>query len=268
MPTVTLAPGRVIHFLEFHPERTTPEGKPTVLLLHGLGATGESWMLQIPPLLEAGYPVLAPDARGFGKSTYPGKANIALMAADMAALLSTLHIHAVIVVGISMGGAIALQFALDHPDKIVKLALTNTFARLQPQSWRIWLYFAMRMVLVHTLGLPSQARFVAQRIFPLPEQTALRDALIAQICQADPRGYRATMRAIARFNVLPRLGEIKAPTLVVTAEDDRTVPVINQAPLAAGIPNARQVLIPGTGHGVIAEKPEIFNEILLGFLSE
>ena len=67
MAILELEPGLTIHYLDFN-----PGGYPAVLLLHGLGATGNSWQLQFHPLIEAGYRVLAPDMRGFGQSNFPG----------------------------------------------------------------------------------------------------------------------------------------------------------------------------------------------------
>lgn len=165
-----------------------------------------------------------------------------------------------------MGGVLAQQLILDHPDLVRRLVLVNTFACLRPERLEVWLYFAWRFLLVHTLGLPVQARAVASRIFPAPHQAALRQVLIDQIQQADPRGYRAALRALARFDVRRRLGEIDRPVLIVTAEQDTTVPPKNQAVLSRDIPGARQVFIPNAGHAVTVDQPVIFNSLLLEFL--
>jgi pimeloyl-ACP methyl ester carboxylesterase len=218
--------------------------------------------------MRAGFRVLAPDARGFGRSTFPQvRLTVPVMAGDMITLLERLQAGPACVVGISMGGAVALQLALDCPQVVRRLVLVNTFARLRPQSPQVWLYFALRFLLVHTLGLATQARAVARRIFPRPDQLDLRDRLIEQILQADPRGYRAAMRALALFDVRARLGGIACPTLVISGERDTTVPVPLQRALAESIPHARQILIPGAGHAVIAERPDDFNRILIDFLS-
>jgi pimeloyl-ACP methyl ester carboxylesterase len=243
MPVLQLTQGNTLHYLDYH-----RDASPVVLLLHGLGATCESWLLQIPALTGGGFRILAPDARGFGKSTYPGGGTtIAEMAGDMARLLEHLETGPAYVVGISMGGTLALQLALDFPVLVDRLVLVNTFACLRPERLSIWLNFALRFVLVHTLGLQIQARTVARRIFPRSDQELLRKVLFEQICQADPKGYSAAMRALARFNVLHRLGEIHVPTLVITGELDGTVSPKNQRILADRIPNARQEVIPGAG---------------------
>lgn len=262
MPDLNLSPNLTLHYLEHH-----PGGAQTVLLLHGLGATGASWEFQFQPLVEAGFHVLAPDARGFGASSYPGKTSVADMAGDMAALLEHLGASPSHVVGISMGGTLALQLAVDHPGMVKKLVLVNTFASLRPEKISVWLYFAIRFALVHTLGLPAQARAVAQRIFPKADQEELRQALISQILQADPRGYRAAMRALGMFDIRRELSGIRAPTLVITGSSDTTVPLKTQKVLSENIPQASTRLVPDAGHAVIVEKPHIFNQILLDFLT-
>jgi len=239
-----------------------------VLLLHGLGANGSSWILQIPALVDAGYHVIAPDIRGFGQSTYPGgKVRISDLAADMVRLLDHLKTSPARVVGISLGGTVALQIALDAPAQVKSLVLVNTFASLRPKSLEVWIYFALRFLLVHTLGLPVQARAVANRIFPGADQDVLRQELIKQICQADPNGYRAVMRALAVFNVAKRLGEIQIPTQIITSKDDTTVPCDVQLELVHGLPAAEHILIPDAGHAAIVDQPELFNCHLLEFLN-
>jgi 3-oxoadipate enol-lactonase len=263
MPSVTTAPDQTIFYREYN-----PNGKPAVLLLHGLGATGESWAYQVPELEKAGFRVIAPDARGFGRSSYAGKTSVQRMAADMAALLERLEISRVHAVGISMGGTIALQLALDYPDCVDRLVLVNTFAQLRPKSLRSWMYFLLRFLLIHTVGIHTQAKTVARRVFPRPDQAWLRQELMAQIHQANARGYRATMRALGLFRVEKRLGEMDSPTLVVTGEKDNTVAPENQLVLVEKIRSARHVTIPGGGHAVAVDQPAAFNQVLLEFLTE
>jgi pimeloyl-ACP methyl ester carboxylesterase len=264
MTDLNLPNGVRLHYFQ-----SAKQTRQTILLLHGLGASCASWSLQIPVLEAAGYSILAPDARGFGQSSYPGgNTSIAEMSADFAALLDRLKTGPVDVVGISMGGTHALQLAISRPELVGKLVLVNTFSRLRPSSPNEWFYFAIRFVLVHTLGLNLQAQTVAQRIFPGPEQDEFRKAFLEEIMQADPRGYRAAMRALAGFNADPNLASIHCPTLVITSSDDTTVNPNIQKALVQGIPNARQVLVDNAGHAVIATQAEKFNQILLAFLRE
>ncbi len=164
------------------------------------------------------------------------------------------------------GRAIALQLTLEHPEIVENLVLINTFATLRPERPGVWLYYAGRFLMIHTLGLDVQSRVVARRIFPREDQESLRKILIGQICQANLKGYRATMRALARFEVTTRLGNIRQPTFVITGSKDTTVTPTNQRKLAQGIPHARQVFIEGGGHAIIAEQPELVNNYLVEFL--
>ena len=251
-----------LHFLDPH-----PAGHPAVLLLHGLGANSASWTLQLPPLIEAGFRPITPDAPGFSRSPYDGKGwSIPAAAQAMADLLAELQAGPAHIVGISMGGVIAQQMVFDFPQLIRKLVLVSTFAALRPESLGSWAYLLGRFVMVHTLGLPAQAKVVARRIFALAEQEELRQMLITTITQSDPRAYRAAMRALALFDSRKRLAEIKVPTLVITADRDTTVPPPRQKLLVEGIPGARQVVISNAGHAVSVEQPEAFNRELLAFL--
>jgi 3-oxoadipate enol-lactonase len=240
-----------------------------VLLLHGLGANAESWSLQFPALSQAGFRPITPDVPGFGASRYDGHGwTIKRMAAEMAGLVEELNCGAVHVVGLSMGGTIAQQFALDRPDLTRKLVLVSTFAALRPGSLEGWIYFINRFLLVNTLGLHAQAKAVALRIFPEPSNASLRDMLIETISTADPRAYRQAMTSLGLFNSVKRLGEIQAPTLVVMGEKDTTVSPSRQQVLVDGIPNSSRLIIANAGHAAPVDQPDIFNRNLLAFLEQ
>lgn len=246
-----------------------PKGSPAVLLLHGLGADGSSWALQFDSLVEAGFRPIAPDVPGFGESLYDGNGwSISRMSNMMADLLIEKGVIPAHIVGLSMGGIIAQQLILDHPHMVRKLILVNTFSVLRPKRLSGWLYFLQRFLLVHILGLPTQANFVAKRIFPGQDQQAKRDLLVERISRADPRAYRAAMRSLGFFNSSKRLREIAVPTLVVTSDRDTTVPMDSQKFLVDTISSARQVVIQDAGHAVTIDQPVAFNNCLLEFLSE
>jgi 3-oxoadipate enol-lactonase len=262
MPDLELNSGMNLHYLD-----ENRVSQRNVVLIHGLGANSDSWQLQTPSLIEAGFRTIIPDVPGFGKSTYPGgSSNIAKLTGYIAHLLDCLGIRETSVIGISMGGTLALQMALDQSFCIDKLVLVNTFARLNTTGIQQLPYYLQRLILLYAIGMPAQARAVAHRLFPYPEQEQLRQELISQILQADPRGYRSTLLALARFNVVDRLSEINLPTLVISGEADTTVPLENQLQLVSGIPNANHKIISKAGHAVTVEQPEIFNQIILEFL--
>ena len=251
-----------LHYLD-----PNPGGYPAILLLHGLGADASSWSLQFPALTGAGFRPIATDTPGFGQSPYDGYGwSIQRVAAENAGLLEELQTGAAHVVGLSMGGTIAQQFALDFPHLTRSLVLVSTFAVLRPGTLSGWFYFIQRFIMVNTLGLPAQAKVVAKRIFPGPGNRQLREMLVETISRADPRAYRKAMASLGMFNSMKRLGEIKAPTLVVTGADDTTVNPARQKLLAEGIRAARQVIITDAGHAVPVDQAERFNRELLAFL--
>lgn len=275
MPAIDLS-----DFLCLHYEEVNPAGSPPVLLLHGLGSAGGDWLLQFGPLSAAGYRVLAPDMRGFGRSSAPPEVTVQVMAEDMALFLERMGAVPAHVVGISMGGTVAQQLALDHPEMVRRLVLVNTFARLRLQSLSGWLYFWARTILSgwryfwartilsSPVGPERQAEMVARWLFPRLDHQLLREIVVRRITQTNPCAYRSAMRSLMRFDVTGRLGELRIPVLVITAAEDTIVPPSVQRALAQGIPGARHVVVEGSGHGIIADNPDTFNRILLEFLAD
>lgn len=262
MPKVILDTDLIIHYSDLN-----PGGDPVVLLLHGLGANGDSWFFQYEALVEAGFRVLAPDFRGFGHSSYPGEGcNPRILAQDIEKFLTRLRVPSVILIGISMGGTVALELTLNSPNLVNSLVLVNTFSKLRPKKIYYWMLYALRYLLVVTLGIPVQARYVTGRLFPHPEQEYLRNSFYDQITQANPIGYRSMMRSFAKFNLDRRLNEINVPTLVITGENDSIVSPDIQTDMARKIPGAKQITIKDSDHAVIVEKPQEFNQEILNFL--
>ena len=253
-----------LHFLD-----PNPSGGPAVLLLHGLGADGTSWILQMPALGEAGFRPVAPDVPGFGSSPYDGAGwNVRRVAAQMADLLEELGCGPAHILGLSMGGVIAQQFALDFPQFTRKLVLVSTFSVLRPQGLKGWVYFTRRAAAILILGMNAQAQVVARHIFPNPQDEGLRAMYLASVARANPRAYRKAMLSMGTFDSRNRLGEIKAPTLVITGSEDGTIAPERQKILAEGISSARQVIIPQAGHAVSVDQAQRFNQELLDFLME
>jgi 3-oxoadipate enol-lactonase len=244
-----------------------PAGTPAVLLLHGLGADAASWTLQFPALIAAGLRPIATDTPGFGQSPYDGGGwSIRRMAAEMAQLLGDLQSGPAHVVGLSMGGTIAQQLALDFPQLTRSLVLVSTFAVLRPDTLSGWFYFMQRFLVVNTLGLQAQAKVVARRVFPGPGDEHLREMLVDVISRADKRAYRKAMLSLGLFNSLQRLKEIKVPTLIVTGGNDSTVTPARQQMLVNCISTAKQVIIPDAGHAVPVDQAMQFNRELMKFL--
>lgn len=252
-----------LHYLD-----PNPDGNPLILLIHGLGSEASSWRLQMEFLSLKGFRPLAVDVPGFGKSPYPaGKWSIKRIAEIISGFISKLTSQPVIVCGISMGGTIALQMALDRQSQVAGLVLLNTFARLYPRKPDEWFYFLQRIMIVQFMDFRQQADRVSWRIFPKPDQADLRSELKQEILQADRRAYRAAMRSLGLFDVRNHLKNLKIPVLVLTGENDTTVSRPNQDELARKLPTACQVIIPDSGHGSIADQPAIVNREIYQFIT-
>lgn len=246
-----------------------PGGSKAVFLLHGLGADSESWLWQMNALTKAGYRPVAFDLPGFGKTPRPsGIWTIGCAARSVLDTVEQMEIDHLCIAGISMGGAVALRFALEYPKYVDRLILINTFASLKPQSFQDFGYFLRRFLLVSTGDRLTQAEVVGERIFPKENQKELRQILVEKILQSDQKVYKEAMTSLGLFQVMGRLAEIKIPTLVITGGNDTTVPLHNQEALANGIKDARHVIIPDGGHGVTIDHPDEVNAEILAFLIE
>jgi pimeloyl-ACP methyl ester carboxylesterase len=246
-----------------------PGGKIAVLFLHGLGANGASWSLQLPGFSEAGYRPIAPDIPGFGESFYSSLDwSLDKIACAMAGFLEELNTGPAHIIGLSMGGVIAQQFVHQYPHLVNKLILVSTFSVLRPSTFGGWAYFIRRFFTVMTMSLRAQARLVAWRVFPKPDQSTLRKVLEETISRVDPHLYRKAMRSLALFDSRKWLKEIQCPTFIITGDEDTTVPPVEQKILLTGIPKAKQVIVEGAGHAVSIDKPEEFNRVILEFIHE
>lgn len=264
MANIDIQSGLTIHYSDHN-----RNGNPVVLLLHGLGVNSDSWQMQIPALVKAGFRILAPDMRGFGRSTSPaGLCNPGIMAEDMVAFMDGLAINSSHLIGISMGGTVALQLAIERPTMVESLILTNTFAKLRPRKFTLWIFYVVRLFLVHILGMEIQADFVAKRLFPDPDQELLRGAFRTQVKQANPQGYRSIMRSYLRYDLSDQVNSIQVPTLVITGERDTIIPPGIQVEMAEKIPNAEHIFIANAGHAVSIEQPQEYNSIILTFLQK
>ncbi len=222
-------------------------------------------MLQRPALLPH-FTVLAPDLRGQGASPMPaGWPTIEDLAGDVLLLLDRLEIRSAHVVGLSLGGAVALQLAADEPARVRSLVAVNTFARLRATRGslrrgmeRTWLAATGRM---DELG-----RRVAAGLFPDDGQQAFRAAAAARLAGNRPRTYIKLLAAVSRFDLRARLGEIRAPTLVIAGEHDTTVPFGCKLELATRIPGARLARFTGSRHVTPLDRAGPFTKRLIEFL--
>jgi len=219
------------------------------------------------PALAARYRVLVPDLRGHGRSPRGrGRLGVDVMAADVAALLAALDTGPAHVVGLSLGGCVALALALDHRERVRSLTLVNAFARPAAAGGRGALRLLARLGLLGCAPMSVVAAHVARGLFPRPEQAELRRAAAASLGANRRSTYVACLRALARFDVRSRLGDVACPTLIVAGAADTTVPLAAQRLLHRAIAGAELAVIDGSGHVTPCDRPDRFNTRLLGFL--
>lgn len=245
------------------------EGHPLVMIM-GLGANLDWWGPEIVDRLARRYRLLLFDNRGAGRTEKPAtRYSIRMFADDTAALMDAVGIERAHVLGVSMGGMIAQELALNHPGRVERLILACTncgVLRSVPPSMRVLAWLTARNVPPETLKerqlrLMFPDRFVARQ----------REQIEAYWQRAGRHptpvdAFRRQFGAILRFNSYGRLRRIQAPTLVMTGDEDILVPPRNAEILAARIPGARLEVFPGGGHGFIAQFPDRFCEVVEGFL--
>jgi 3-oxoadipate enol-lactonase len=239
---------------------------PPVVLLHGLGSSAADWPAQ-RAALEGCYRVAAVDLPGHGGSPLPsGSLTIERMARDVAALLARLDGPAH-VVGLSLGACVALRLALQAPARVRSLVLVNPFARVRTTGPGDVARLALRLLLLGTAPMDTVAAHVARRLFPWPEQRALYEAAVVSLAATSRRAYLAAMQALARFDARGQVAAIRHPTLIVAGDRDTSVPLAAKVTLAASIPRARLLVVPGSGHATPHDQPTAFNHAMLEFLA-
>lgn len=245
-------------------------GEP-LLLIAGFMCDRNYWSLLMPSLITQ-YQVIRFDNRGIGQSSVPDSPyTIQQMANDAIALLYVLGIEKVHVVGHSMGGKIAQELALTHPQRIKSLILLSSTAKGNEK------YNSMIKTwgdLAPKLDLELYERVILPWIFTDNFYTipGIVDQLIEWAINypyaPKPHGLYHQSRAILNHDTTDRLQYIKCPTLVLVGKQDILTPVQFSEQLAQGIPNAELVIIEDGGHSFLIESPEAVAQVMLKFLSK
>jgi 3-oxoadipate enol-lactonase len=234
--------------------------------IHGLGSSSRDWGGQIPAFSKD-YRVVAFDLRGHGRSDKPtGPYSIPMLAGDLYGLLRGLQVEATHLVGISLGGAVALQFVLDHPGMVKSLALVNSGPSLGGTLEQAQQEIERRVGIVRQFGMRAMGENLARNLFPEAEQAALQETFVERWAENDPDAYIEATRSMLGWNVTPRLGSIGCPTLVLVSEHDYT-PLAAHQGYTTLLPQAQLTVIPNAHHAAPVEQPQEFNRLLGQFLA-
>lgn len=242
------------------------EGDP-LLLIMGLGYSSAMWYRTLPELSRHHRTILF-DNRGVGRSSAPhGPYSISSMASDAASVLDAAGVESARVYGISMGGMIAQELALQHPGRVRSLILASTSCgglESVPASLEVISALYARAAMTPEDAFWLMAPFVYD---PSTPRARMEEDLAVRIRTYPPaQSYMAQLQGILAWHSHSRLKEIKAPTLVIHGENDRLVPPENGAILARTIEGAKLVSVPNASHILLTDQPAICNEAVLSFL--
>jgi len=234
------------------------EGPPgageVVVLSNSLGAALAMWDPQAAALAE-GLRVLRYDMRGHGRSPVPEPPySLADLGGDLIALLDRLGIERASLGGVSLGGMVSMWVAAHAPERVERLVLCSTSARLgPPEAW------AQRAAVVRASGMQAVADTVVARWFT-PVFAAAHPEVVApiraQLAATPAAGYAACCEVVGAMDLRADLAAIRAQTLVIAAAGDPSTPPEHARAIAAGIAGARLVVLPDGAHLVNLETPE------------
>lgn len=242
-------------------------GEP-VVLLHPLALSGAVWEPVAGRLAGLGFQVVAVDLRGHGGSSWDGVAfGIEELASDVVGVLDVLGLGAVRLVGLSLGGSVAVTVAGRWPAWVRSLVLADTTAWYGEDARRKWKERAAR-----ARGVPRRAQlpFQVDRWFT-EEFRAAEPAEVNRVAEifvaTDSAAHAAASVAMGELDARPLLAGVTAPTLVMVGEEDYATPVAHAATLAAGIPGATLRVLAGVRHLSLVERPDLATDLARHFRS-
>jgi 3-oxoadipate enol-lactonase len=239
---------------------------PWVVLSHSLACSLGMWDPQVEALA-AHYKVLRFDTRGHGGSDAPDEAyTLEQLAADLHGLLQGLRVERPHFVGLSMGGMIAMTYALQHTTALRSLVLCDTTSRVPPEARPAW---EERIQTAQRSGMEALVEPTLKRWFtePLLARRPPVVERVAQMIRSTPvPGYVGCCHAIPKIDLTERLHQIQCPVQVIVGEQDVGTPVAMSRAIHAATPGSELVIIPQASHLSNLEQPQAFNQALLEFL--
>ncbi len=250
------------NYARIHWRMQGAEAQPVLVLLCGIG-TEQGLYDRAAPFLSNQFRLLRIDNRGHGASDAPaGDYDLATLAGDVRAVMDQAGVSRAVVCGTSLGAMIAMALALDAPQRIDGLVLACTSAQMDAAFW------AQRIATVRDKGMAAIADVAVSRFFSpdfAHRNRGIVDTLRRGLLTMSPNGYAGCAAAIRDMDLLPRIGAIAAPTLVMSAALDLATPPEGHGDLiAATIPGAESVVLK-SGHLACVEQPEAFAEAIASF---
>lgn len=243
----------------------TGSGDRCLALIHGLGGDLCTWDAQVAAL-SSYCCVLAWDVRGFGQSDKPpGPYSASMCASDLAGLLTAVGIERAVILGVSMGGVIAMRFALNYPEMTRALIAVSTSSEVKEQAATIW---EAQAAIVEHEGLAALPQ-TPERVFSpsfLKAHPAMVDEYFHSRLANDPHAYAAAARAMARYNYTSELETLRCPALVIVGADDVMTPPGGSVIIHRRIAGSRLHIVPDAGHGLLVEQPDTVNRLVLDFV--
>ena len=236
-----------------------------VLLLHGITDschTFKTVLAHLPATIRA----VVPSQRGHGDASAPESYRLAEFAADLEGLMDALSLERAILVGHSMGTAVALRFAIDHPDRVLGLVLVGAFAALARNPDCV----AFGEGSIAPLSDPIDPAFVRafqESTLARSVPKAFLDRVVSESLKVPARVWKAAWSELVATDLTPDLPRIAAPTLLVWGDRDEMVLCAEQEMLVRSIPAARLVTFTGAGHAPHWEEPERFAALVADFAS-
>jgi 3-oxoadipate enol-lactonase len=244
--------------LSFSESRPPDAAGPPLVLVHGAGGTRRHWPEEVRTL--PGRRVLAVDLPGHGSSPGSSLTSVPAYARGVLAALDALELPSAVLAGHSMGGAIALTAALEAPSRVAGLVLVGTGAKLRVSQ-------AILQATADPAALAAGAATMCDFAFGSGAGAALRSEFTEGLLALAPGVAHGDFAACDGFDAMARLGEIRAPTLVVCGAGDRLTPPKYSEFLRDRIAGARLEMVPGAGHMVQLEAPARVAGSVAAFLS-
>jgi 3-oxoadipate enol-lactonase len=240
--------------------------KPPLVLVNSLGSDFRIWDALVPAFSDRYY-LVRYDKRGHGLSSCPpGPYELADFSRDLSTLADRLELASFLLVGISVGGQIAMRFALDHPDKVRALVLSNTAAKIGTPA-----YWQDRIRRIREVGMEAMTAEILLRWFSEDYQhrhPADHAGYRHMLSRMPESGYIATCQALAGADLREEVRNLNVKTLVMTGSEDAGITPVIARELAAALSEAVFKEIPAAGHHPCIENPEVVLEAMLTFFQE